>query len=265
MKKRLFITGTIVLVAAALIGACASGASLSGTSASGRFLSGLSWDAEYDVIVAGFGFAGATASITAADAGARVLLLEKAPEGSEGGNSRYAGQDILCPVAGHRDEAIQYYKGMRGEFDNQTDEMIEFMIDGAMANKDWLLKMGLDESTLVNRPWPEYPDLPGANDLSVMTIHINVTFRSDLYKFIHSLVDSRRDKIDVWYESPATRLIQDPNTKIIHGIELLHEGKTYRVRAKNGVVLAAGGFENNPFMLENFVQLADGYSKAARY
>jgi succinate dehydrogenase/fumarate reductase flavoprotein subunit len=69
----------------------------------------------------------------------------------------------------------------------------------------------------------------------------------------------------VWYESPATRLIQDPNTKIIHGIELLQEGKIYRVRAKNGVVLAAGGFENNPFMLENFVQLADGYSKAARY
>ena len=33
-------------------------------------------DETFDVIVAGFGFAGAAAAIAAADAGARVLLLE---------------------------------------------------------------------------------------------------------------------------------------------------------------------------------------------
>ena len=36
------------------------------------------FDEEYDVIVLGYGFAGALAAITAADEGCRVLLAEKA-------------------------------------------------------------------------------------------------------------------------------------------------------------------------------------------
>ena len=44
----------------------------------------IAWDGEYDVIVVGFGGAGASAAIAAADAGAEVLLTEKAPEGHEG-------------------------------------------------------------------------------------------------------------------------------------------------------------------------------------
>ncbi|MQF94371.1 MAG: FAD-binding protein, partial [SAR202 cluster bacterium] len=50
------------------------------------------WDKEADVVVVGFGGAGAAAAITAQDAGASVLLLEKAPKGQEGGNTKVAGQ-----------------------------------------------------------------------------------------------------------------------------------------------------------------------------
>ena len=55
----------------------------------------IAWDGEYDVVVVGFGGAGSVASITAADVGASVLLTEKAPEGHEGGNTRYCGQVIV--------------------------------------------------------------------------------------------------------------------------------------------------------------------------
>ena len=47
------------------------------------------YDQSYDVIVIGLGLAGATSAITAADLGAKVLVTEKAPEGHEGGNSKY--------------------------------------------------------------------------------------------------------------------------------------------------------------------------------
>ena len=40
----------------------------------------LPFDETYDVIVVGYGFAGATAAIEAARAGAKVLVLEKAPD-----------------------------------------------------------------------------------------------------------------------------------------------------------------------------------------
>ena len=40
---------------------------------------GVNWSAEYDVVVIGFGGAGANTAIAAADEGAKVLILEKAP------------------------------------------------------------------------------------------------------------------------------------------------------------------------------------------
>ena len=53
------------------------------------------WDRQADVVVVGFGAAGAATAITAYEAGAQVLLLEKAPYGHEGGNTRVAGQGYL--------------------------------------------------------------------------------------------------------------------------------------------------------------------------
>src|SRR5947208_5074014 len=53
------------------------------------------WDAEADVVVAGIGAAGFAASVTAHDLGAKVLILEKAPEGQHGGNTRVAGQGYV--------------------------------------------------------------------------------------------------------------------------------------------------------------------------
>ena len=41
----------------------------------------VSWDATYDVIVIGFGGAGAGAARFAADNNAKVLLIDAAPEG----------------------------------------------------------------------------------------------------------------------------------------------------------------------------------------
>ena len=53
------------------------------------------WTVEADVVVVGFGAAGMAAAVTAHDLGAKVVLLEKAPEGEEGGNTRVAGQGYL--------------------------------------------------------------------------------------------------------------------------------------------------------------------------
>ncbi len=50
------------------------------------------WDYETDVLVVGYGGAGAAAALAAREAGARVLIVEKNPEG--GGNTRYSGGSI---------------------------------------------------------------------------------------------------------------------------------------------------------------------------
>ena len=49
-------------------------------------------DYEADVVIVGYGGAGAAAAIVASDAGARVLIIEKSPAG--GGNTKYSGGSI---------------------------------------------------------------------------------------------------------------------------------------------------------------------------
>ena len=218
------------------------------------------WNAEYDVVVVGFGGAGATSAIVAADAGAKVLLLEKAPEGEEGGNTRYAAQIVLCPK--DRAKAITYFKAMRGGYSNLSDKMIETIVDGAMGNKDFVRSLGA--TNLVDNHLIEYPELPGADGIETFVIDGEL-WSSKLWNLLHDNVYARSSKIDVWYSSPATALIQDPDTKIVHGVQALVNGKTLNIRAKNGVVLACGGFENNIEMIQSFLQMPYAYSKAARY
>ncbi|GHU96742.1 FAD-binding dehydrogenase [Spirochaetia bacterium] len=259
----------LALTALVLLAGCNSTGLQSGGSvgsASQRFLSTVSWDAEYDVVVIGFGGAGASASVSAADNGAKVLLLEKAPEGEEGGNTRYALQLILTPK--DKEAGIAYFTGLRGLYSKETqgDDVIELIVTETMKNQDWLINtMGADPAKITHYLMLEYPELPRAAD-AVDGIFVEEGFwNSSLWNMLRQNVMNRKDKIDVWFESPATRLIQDPITKIVHGVIVQHEGKTYNVRAKNGVVLATGGFENSDTMLENYAQLSNAYSKGAKY
>ncbi len=66
----------------------------------------LAWDAKYDVIVIGFGGAGATAARYAAKQDNRVLLIDAAPEGSEGGNTRFAAGALPRPSISIRPRTI---------------------------------------------------------------------------------------------------------------------------------------------------------------
>ena len=63
-------------------------------------------DENFDVIVAGFGFAGAAAAVAAADAGARVLLLEKAEK--PGGISVCSAGGVR--IARDADAALDYLR-----------------------------------------------------------------------------------------------------------------------------------------------------------
>mgnify|MGYP000105086867 CR=1 FL=1 len=81
--------GLVGLAACAPQGAGTAGAQEGG---SYTFADTVAWNAEYDVVVVGFGGSGGVGAVYAADAGARVLICDKAPDGEEGGNTRFAAQ-----------------------------------------------------------------------------------------------------------------------------------------------------------------------------
>lgn len=226
------------------------------------------WDASYDVVVLGFGGAGATAARFAADNGAKVLLVDSAPKGYEGGNTRYSAQMISSSsdLASEK----QYYKALTYPMDLDED-MINTFTEG-MVNIPEYLKKYLD----VNEPFSmmknvsalskathtpeklitdnvqEYGEYPGAKEHDVVLVHPQM-FDAALWKILEKKVVDRADKIDVWLESPAKHLIQDPKTKKILGVKIKRGKKLLNVHANRGVVLATGGFENNKQMVQDYL------------
>ena len=90
-------------------------------------------------------------------------------------------------------------------------------------------------------------------------------FNSAYWKAIAAEVDERAEQISVWYDAPGKHLIQDPATKTILGVQIEKNGELLNIRAKNGVVLATGGFENNPEMVQNYLQYNVMYPHGTTY
>jgi len=84
------------------------------------------WDDEADVVVVGYGFAGSAVAIAAHDAGASVLMLEKAPEEHKGGNSRVSGNILFWP--NDVEKAKTYFKALAGPYmDGISEEMVSVL------------------------------------------------------------------------------------------------------------------------------------------
>ena len=201
------------------------------------FADTVAWNAEYDVVVIGFGGAGGVSSIYAADAGARVLLCDVAPEGEEGGNTRFAAQ--MCVAGTDPEKTYTYYRdGLAWHFD-VDEEMLRTYTDGLCGMKELLEYLNAEEpskwpnGTVVT---PEYPEYEGGDAIEEWYARPGM-YNSSLWQTIRRNVLERSDAIDVWLESPAARLIQDPITRTVVGVEVDRKGETVLVRAKNGVVL----------------------------
>ncbi len=228
-----------------------------------NFLQTIPWDAEYDVIVLGYGFAGGAAAIAAADKGSKVLLSEKAPRGHEGGNSKYAAQRAIWIDPDFSDEkALKYLQLLRGDYTTPSDETLKAFVKGAKNQVEYMKFLGAEKPVLTKGS--EYPEFEGHEGYG------NVLAKAPggdayLYHLIQKNVKDRKDNIDIWFDSPGKQLIQDPETGIIHGVIIEVEGQPKYVRVKNGVILATGGYENNPEMFRNFAATHKAFAKGARY
>src|SRR5512143_2180218 len=102
LSRREFLKG------AAVAGAAATASVLSSPTPAMAAGGGHKWHKEADVVVVGTGFAGLTAAITAAEAGAKVLIIEKAPQEFEGGNSKVSGNMWWAPKEGQFEGGLTY-------------------------------------------------------------------------------------------------------------------------------------------------------------
>lgn len=248
---------------------------------------GNEWDEEYDVVVLGFGAAGANAAVAACEEGASVLLVDKAPEGSEGGNSSASGQMVMA--TDDAEQLYTYLTTLMGKFNNWDNEAVMAYCEGCAENFAWMTgPLGGDPSLIVpsddptvqpawaSRPgaaknwyekddawglgrkgyvynWHEFPELESGQHCFSLCAEGGCFDRS-YYNLCHAAVEARKGNgIDVWFGAPGKKLIAADDGSVI-GCVVEKDGQSVRVKANGGVVLCTGGFEHNKEMVASYLQ-----------
>lgn len=200
-----------------------------------------------DVVVVGSGAAGCAAAITAARAGAGVVLVDKETEARAGGNTRVSGGVWF----GHDDpdEAIVYLRALAGPTP-VDDAIARVWADETRRNSEWIDSLGGEVRTLDMHREPEYPRLPGSSVYGGFRGVRGAWGGGALHDFLIDRV--RGHGVTVLHESPVVKLITERGEVV--GVQT--GGAAARsIRAGSGVVIATGGFQNDPELVRDHLGL----------
>ncbi|MDT7764385.1 MAG: 3-oxo-5alpha-steroid 4-dehydrogenase [Mycobacterium sp.] len=236
------------------------------------------WDYEADVVIAGYGIAGAAAAVEAAATGADVLVLERT--GGWGGAAAMAGGFIYLGGG----TGLQLACG----FDDSVEAMSAFlnvaMGPGADENRiadycagsvdhfDWLVRCGVPfKPAFWGEPGWEPPGdeglmfTGGENAFPFNTIakpaprgHVpqmsgkRAGEKSGGFMLMKPLVDTATSLgVRSVYDIQASSLVVQTDGRVA-GLLARQYGKTLAVRARRGVVLATGSFAYNDAMVAQY-------------
>lgn len=206
----------------------------------------INWDKETEVLIIGFGGAGAVAAITAHDEGAEVLITEKMSKG--GGNTNIALGGFLNLK--DLDKGLSYLESLCFRVAKAVEpEMLRRYAEECLINSNWLENLGARTHKYGGA---SFPQLPGADFVEKrMITGKNTVAENSFWNFLRIHVEKR--EIEIWNNAPAKELITDSSGAVI-GAVIIKNGMKLLVKAKKAIILTCGGFEFNEQMKMNFLK-----------
>ena len=236
------------------------------------------WHDECDVLVVGSGAGGVTGAYTAAREGLDVILIEATEK--FGGTTAYSGGGGMWfpanPVLQRAgaddtvDDALEYYTAVVG--DRTPRALQEAYVRGGAPLIEYLEQD--DRLRFQLLPWPDYfgkaPKARGDGMRHIAAKALKVAAAPELREIVRGPLDADRlgaaqpDDYFVGGRALIARFLsatmQYPHTaarlntalvelvmqdgRVVGGI-VEHDGERHAIRARRGVLLAAGGFEHN--------------------
>ena len=223
------------------------------------------WHAAADVIVVGYGYAGAVAAIEAHDAGADVLLIEKMPD--PGGISITSGGNVRIV-----EDAEEGFRHLQASSAGTTpDPVLRALAAGMAEIPAYFAKLARVCGASINQRQADgnYP-FPGTKTFGYVSIDQVPGFDAErtypfvssylpihraagvrLFKVLQDNISSRGLRVE--FSTPANRLITGAHGEIC-GVMAQYDGRMFAIKARRAVVLACGGFEANPEMQRQYWQ-----------
>jgi tricarballylate dehydrogenase len=223
----------------------------------------------FDLVVVGHGITGLSAAVSAAEAGARVVVLERAPVEDRGGNTRWT-------------EALLRVKGLDAVSDDFEDHFARnaghhldpvLTADAARDFENWpriLKTLGVPDPNVIatfagNVP----PTLAWLGTHGVrfdfMPTYLLTTSTTRMgtvgggLAMIEALTPAaERLGVEFRYETAAIRLVQDETGRVT-GVDGLAPGHRPVRFLGRRVLLACGGFEGNPAMQTQYLGASARY------
>lgn len=217
-----------------------------------------------DVVVVGAGNAALVTALAAHDEGARVVVLEAAPEAERGGNSRFSGGifravhdglESIKPLLHESSRAVldrvsvapyprQRYidEWMAAGAGRPARDLVETVVGRSYETLEWMQAHGVEWELTADKLFDpdkldRVYDLPPGG--AIRARHEGVGLVERLFA-----AAEEAGNIEIMYDSPASSLIRRGST--VEGVLVRRPDGDDEVRGT--VVLACGGFEANPEM-----------------
>ncbi|MCW5592893.1 MAG: flavocytochrome c [Burkholderiales bacterium] len=195
---------------------------------------------QVEVVVIGAGGAGLAAAIVAADAGARVIVLEKMPV--VGGNTQLAAGGMNAAGTrvqsgkGIKDEWQWMYEDtMKGGRNRNQPELVEIMTKGSAGAVEWLEGLGA-----------QIPGIVRSGGARADRTHQPVggpTFGPYITRVL--LDNVVRRKVPVRRNSKVVEILQKPDGAMRGVVVQDRRGGLYTIETQ-AIVIASGGYGSNP-------------------
>lgn len=195
---------------------------------------------EADVCVVGGGGGGCVAAIRAAQAGAKVVIMEKC--GILGGSTNVSGGALNAvdpyrqDKQGIEDSVEQFYQStLEGGHNVGDPELVEFLTSHAMESVEWLEEIGCAFKMKIGSA------TGSLGERSHYTVKPAGSGYTDAFR---DWIANNPDKVTVVSNTQATELVQDAAGTVTGVKGVRGDGGEVSVSAKS-VIIATGGFGSN--------------------
>ncbi|MBN1568732.1 MAG: FAD-dependent oxidoreductase [Acidobacteria bacterium] len=206
-----------------------------------------------EVVVVGAGIAGLSAAISAAEAGAKTILLEKtATVQARGHDNAFIGSRLQekLGIQINKDEIILNL--MKHGANKPDQRLIRMWAEGSGETADWLMDMtdaaGLE--VIINH----YPPPPAFNNAREYYPQYSVTHHYHNERPVAKcLLDNALKKgVVTYFKIPAKQLLRKMNDRVAGVIAQNADGDYLQFNAAKAVILCTGDYSNNAEMMAKY-------------